>query len=336
MSFDYQNARYGTLPTQWALNLAAYKGETIWAHSGRSDNDWKSWLTGIEGVLSRTLLPAYGHAKRGERLKELSLADIALVRNMQGLHRYGYKPLLRSAEPCGDSKFLAWLVQVEDSQFLTHLDLQERTAPAGIPGGYVTFNSGSRYAPVFGKKTFGRQYVRFANALGKAIDAHASDLDLRLKHTFQRPRPFQLALTSPPEVWIATSAQSPSFPSGHALQSMLGAVGLLTQRGFGRLDPSRKDSDSEADLFVRWVAGVGDRRVIAGLHYPSDNLASWIVAVSLVRQCYSGETLDRALVLMTEIILATECWDALVTARARKHVYASALALLRKDLPYLT
>jgi hypothetical protein len=42
----------------------------------------------------------------------------------------------------------------------------------------------------------------------------------------------------------------------------------------------------EASL-AQYMVDIGDRRVFAGVHYPSDNIASWIMALSLMPEVYA-------------------------------------------------
>jgi hypothetical protein len=43
------------------------------------------------------------------------------------------------------------------------------------------------------------------------------------------------------------------------------------------------------DVFRQFVIDVGDRRVFAGVHYPSDNLASWYVAMRLIPRVFLAD-----------------------------------------------
>lgn len=100
-------------------------------------------------------------------------------------------------------------------------------------------------------------------------------LDLQLKQELLRPRPYQTALLLKRD-WFthqwAKSAVSPSMISGHAFQgSMAGVAAFYALR----------QKPSALETLAKHTMGIGDRRVLAGVHYPSDNLSSWITALLL-------------------------------------------------------
>lgn len=104
--------------------------------------------------------------------------------------------------------------------------------------------------------------------MGKAVGW----LPLHLKQQLQRPRAHQAAfmLGRPFTYHIAGSAASPAMVSGHSYQGLYSGITSFyhaKQRGLGA--PVLK-------ALAQYAVDVGDRRVFAGVHYPSDNVASWI------------------------------------------------------------
>jgi membrane-associated phospholipid phosphatase len=100
-------------------------------------------------------------------------------------------------------------------------------------------------------------------------------VDVAAKSLVARPRP--------PLGWHAVVVSGYSFPSGHALLS-LGIVLLI-----GRL--AHRRGLLPAGAGARWAVGVptgvvllgiGASRVVLGVHYPSDVLAGWLLAVLVV------------------------------------------------------
>jgi acid phosphatase (class A) len=90
--------------------------------------------------------------------------------------------------------------------------------------------------------------------------------EFRLKRHFKRPRPYHLE----PMLNPITRINSPSFASGHTLWAFTEAF------LFAELIPEKRNSFILKAEEVRWS------REILGLHYPSDNEASRIIAWHLV------------------------------------------------------
>ena len=87
-----------------------------------------------------------------------------------------------------------------------------------------------------------------------------------LKRHFKRPRPYHLE----PRLKPLTRINSPSFASGHTLWAFTEAF------LFAELIPEKRDSFIAKADEVRWS------REVLGIHYPSDNEASRIIAWHLV------------------------------------------------------
>ncbi len=83
---------------------------------------------------------------------------------------------------------------------------------------------------------------------------------LKLKYHFQRPRPYQLAAHYKLKLFpfYSTSSNTPSYPSGHALQANLicYVLGNMYPEKFNYFDNLAKD--------------ISYSRQYLGLHYPSD------------------------------------------------------------------
>jgi acid phosphatase (class A) len=90
--------------------------------------------------------------------------------------------------------------------------------------------------------------------------------EFRLKQHFKRPRPYHLE----PALKPLTRINSPSFPSGHSLWAYTEAY------IFGELVSEKKQDFIKVALEVQWS------RELMGIHYPSDNEASRIIAWHLL------------------------------------------------------
>ena len=115
-------------------------------------------------------------------------------------------------------------------------------------------------------KTFGDVIIE--NNLGEKgadlVDKIFDDtvpLILKLKFFFQRPRPYQLAYAYKLKLFpfSSPSADSPSYPSGHTLQSALICYVL------GNHFPEK------FDYFQNLAKDIEYSRLFLGLHYQSDN-----------------------------------------------------------------
>jgi hypothetical protein len=162
-------------------------------------------------------------------------------------------------------------------------------------------------------KIFGVQYERYDPALPQYLragttftdilwygcDRKLASLTFQLKRRFQRPRPFQTAFLLGQKceyVWANTGG-TPSMVSGHCLQGVLAGSSAFVL--FGR------DVDLvSVDILKQFTVDIGDRRVFAGVHYPSDNLASWYTALKLL-----PHVLDESQVQSTREFL----WSAIST-----------------------
>ena len=113
---------------------------------------------------------------------------------------------------------------------------------------------------------------------GGGLGTYNASLSWQLKSHLQRPRAGHLAklLGLPaPAVKMASSAWSPSAISGHSFQGMMAALRIYT---------TYHDvmTDGEEKALKKLAVDMGDRRVLAGVHFPSDNLMSWWTALEVL------------------------------------------------------
>jgi membrane-associated phospholipid phosphatase len=121
-------------------------------------------------------------------------------------------------------------------------------------------------------KTFCKK--RLNQDYDEEIDGLIQDLAVvitKLKFAYQRPRPFQLAQYYKARLFpvISLVAISPSYPSGHTIEA----------RVMAELIGSRHPEQYE--FLIRLADDIAQSRLFLGLHYPSDNDFSLIVAKAI-------------------------------------------------------
>lgn len=94
----------------------------------------------------------------------------------------------------------------------------------------------------------------------KRLIKEAASITIRLKYKYNRPRPFQLGPVLGIDVtkYQSSTANTPSFPSGHTAQSVLVACVL------GKKYPELKEK------LMKVADKISLSRVVGGHHYPSD------------------------------------------------------------------
>ena len=107
-------------------------------------------------------------------------------------------------------------------------------------------------------------YVLFMGTLGGAV------LNNILKGFFHRPRPTIVA-------WAET-VHSASFPSGHAMSSLIayGSIAYLV----GRLNPSPVLQRTIWLIAALLILAIGTSRMYLGVHYPSDVIAGFLAGLA--------------------------------------------------------
>lgn len=94
----------------------------------------------------------------------------------------------------------------------------------------------------------------------------------KLKYSFQRPRPYQLARIYRLQLFPSYSyfVSSPSYPSGHT------ALAAVICETLGNVYPS------SYEIMKKFVSEVSESRLYMGVHYPSDNNTALLIAEKIV------------------------------------------------------
>lgn len=122
-----------------------------------------------------------------------------------------------------------------------------------------------------------------------AMASKKADGLFRFKTHFSRPRPYTAAAYFGMDTFKHVTASRhvhtgvhPAFPSGHCAQGLLVAAGIYEDA----LIKEQPITDERLDALMQFAVDFGDRRVFAGVHYPTDNVASWVTAVELADRCF--------------------------------------------------
>jgi hypothetical protein len=122
------------------------------------------------------------------------------------------------------------------------------------------------------KKICKKELLIFPKKYMEDLVNEAGEIIIKLKYKYNRPRPFQLApiLGINLRSDIVDSANTPSFPSGHACQ------GKLVANVLSEMYPEY------AEKFKQIAEQISYSRYIGGVHFPSDlvygeELADWMV-----------------------------------------------------------
>jgi hypothetical protein len=234
-----------------AHNFERALGDRVVPKAWPPGENLESWIDRERDLLAQLAWPWWDrqHGWQGAAKStalDLTRADLDLMRRLADEN-------FRFTARHGDGHTHAWWFQLEDSLFKNW----DRRHPGCFPASKVALD---KFEYWFG---FG------------GTDGLCGCIHWKLKSQLQRPRPAQMAwlLGKPsPGQRYSSSAWSPSAISGHAFQGLMACISVHRAVG-GQL------STAEIEQLKRLAVDIADRRVYAGLHYPSDNAMSWRVAL---------------------------------------------------------
>ena len=151
-----------------------------------------------------------------------------------------------------------------------------------------------------------------------------------MKTQFQRPRPWAVAayfgfhdfIWERAEVFTHTG-NHPAFPSGHCWQGVINTGAVYSHYLQTKSHTSPELAVGTIDALMQYAVDWGDRRVFAGVHYPTDNIASWVLAKRLAPKLFPNgdevaEFIRQAVVTKSDVYRLIEghyATDALSPAR---------------------
>ena len=249
---------YGLMPLEFIDPPTDMKQPSMW----NGGFDYGRWINAASTLIGDRLWPLYDAAggvwtgKAIETMGDVTLADFALFEAL--------RPKLLEQAGNGVRHTQRELFEIEDVADVKSsgdVILADRSLDATLRI-YLA-------AAAVNHEPSAAQYIR-------RMAQHAGQLPLHLKYRIQRPRAYQVAFIMGKNFTynLAASAASPAMISGHCFQGVIG--GIATYDELVRSGTAQPTLAAIAPPLAQHSVDIGDRRVFAGVHYPSDNLSSWI------------------------------------------------------------
>ena len=226
--------------------------------------DWVPWRNALVEDIHNLIWPKYkpdGADWKVDRITRLNDADFALLKRL--------------------TKNLGLQISGPQSPRAIHVDLFDEEDSVEKPFG----SSYECYDPIF----VGPLKAQMSSVLMEGVGLKAGRLSFQLKRVFQRPRPWQVAYINDPSTTYsyrqALSANTPSLVSGHCLQGSMAGCNAFAVFGASM-------NAQSLNQLQHFTVDIGDRRVFAGVHYPSDNLSSWYAALKLIEHVFDDGRID--------------------------------------------
>lgn len=237
------------------------------------ESSFLDWRNETVRIINRVLWPSWDAAESSwiepniDRMKELTEADF------EGFDTLNSEAALdgRPATPVSATSIpthLQYFVDEDTSKLGARYFFYDPTLPAS-------------------------ELERFVTDLGESLVEKAGSISIQVKTIIQRPRAYQVAkiMGRTHRFELAETSMTSSMSSGHCFQGCLAAAGVYSawlQRGF-------TPTDKQLAALGQFGVDVGDRRVFAGVHYPSDNLSSWIMDLRLIDEVCPDKRVGRFL-----------------------------------------
>ncbi len=263
---------YGFINREWMEDVreTPMPPDFVLGNTKPTQKRYEAWVAALADEIADNLWPVFDRKVRKWRGKatrsaiKLTEADLELLDTLK-LNRLR----LIAARPPGPTKDDSheYFFKEEDNSVP---DVIDRTL------GFRKF--GASYGKYDGALPVGLSNKVRADFQGKGMET-SGELDLQLKQHLQRPRAYQVAFLLGRQDYAyewARTAVSPSLVSGHCLDASISGCHayLKCQRELEGIDGAER-------YWAQFTVDMGDRRVFAGVHYPSDNISSWFVALRL-------------------------------------------------------
>jgi hypothetical protein len=246
----------------------------------RPGTDWSVWRRKLQEIITTLLWPVYDFDTRtwqgaaSTRMHGLTEADFRLLGAL--------RPVLKTDVP----NLAKPVSHFEMFQLEDHAE-DKLDRDAGVDRGVDR----TLRSYLEGRTTDKLTIDTLAGWVESGMLRKAGSLPVQVKRYLQRPRAYQVS-DSLGHSWFthhqALQSPSPSMISGHAFKGCtLGIAAFYHATALGCAPPV-------FDALSHLAVDFGDRRVFAGVHYPSDNMGSWIAAMLICEHvCADGGRLGR-------------------------------------------
>jgi hypothetical protein len=299
---------YGRMNTEFQQTLQATPVPAHFTVKGSPGGpaDYDAFIDSLVTEIAEVLWPRWDFTARrwvgkaAGHAMELTEADLDLIRGLRGQLDQEVKVGSRSL---GKSQY--GLFRLEDTSARGTIDLYLQPLQEAAP----------------------KLLESMKTSVGAGFDRLGATT-LRLKEQFQRPRPYQVAflLGRHFNYEYGASAVTPALVSGHCMQGL-----------FARTFATMANRVALAEhlgaraAMQQYCREIGDRRVFAGVHYPTDNLSSWYASLRMCEYSFVGFARE-AREFMWEAIQGSLVYRAMADAAKGPHpIYAPLLEWLEAE-----
>jgi hypothetical protein len=232
-------------------------------------NAWDQFLKDTLDVINRSIWPTFDFAAGDwpagtlRRRHQITAADLSVMLGMQSRRSDILSRPIRTpvSSPAASSHF-AFFLGEDNSLFGDRQQEYDATLPQNVLAGLSTLMV--------------RGFVSKSGATSKQLKRH-----------LQRPRAYQMAKVFGIHNFryqVAITADTPSIVSGHAQAGMIMGGSVIDSWISGGVPVGPQSFAA----MQQYAVDIGDRRVMAGVHYPSDNISSWILSLRMADAVFTN------------------------------------------------
>ncbi|WP_428926339.1 phosphatase PAP2 family protein [Marinibacterium sp. SX1] len=263
----------------WKGSATAYRALVEAWLADVTDRLWPAW---VDGAWQGGAAASMDEATR----RELELA-VALYHGQGGTDILDEVPDIPPA-PDGKPRTQKWHFDIEDALVL---DLRFRFVQDGGEPPSFDFRASNGIAANYLVYDPTDQQGAFAERFFARMD-DIEPSTVRIKQHLQRPRPWSAAValgvdgfrwTTAGHEFASHTGIHPSMISGHCIQGILGGCAVYD----AWLGEGQGVSADRRRAMQKYMVDFGDRRVFAGVHYMTDNIASWTLARRIIPHLFT-------------------------------------------------